>query len=51
MEKLLDRTANTHLRKKKVNSKDDTKLTPLHYAVRYFHYEMMKLLINNGAGE
>jgi len=49
MEKVLERIQNPQLRKKKLNSKDESKLAPLHYAARYSHYEMMKFLINQGA--
>ena len=51
LEKLLDRIPNPQLRKKKANSKDDLKLTPLHYAARYYHFHAMSFLIENGASE
>ena len=51
MEKLLERMQNPQLRKKKINSRDDSKLAPIHYAARYNHYDMLKFLINQGASE
>ena len=36
---------------KKLQQKDKDKSTPLHYAARYNHHEMCKLLLKNGAGK
>lgn len=36
--------------KKKINLKDEDDLTPLHYAARYNHLEVVQLLIESGAG-
>ena len=49
--KLLDRITSNQQRKKKINQKDDVKLAPLHYASRYSHYKIMRILIDNGAGQ
>lgn len=37
--------------KKKINMIDEDDLTPLHYAARYNHLGMVKLLVENHAGE
>ena len=37
--------------KKKVNAPDDEKVSPLHYAARYNHQSLCKLLVEAGAGE
>ena len=51
MEKLLERITNVQQKKKRVNSKDESKLTPIHYAARYNHYHMIEFLIKNGASK
>ena len=51
MEKLLERITNVQQKKKRVNSKDESKLTPIHYAARYNHYHMIEFLIENGASK
>ena len=51
MEKLLERLPNMQQRKKRLNAKDDAKLTPMHYAARYSHYHMIDFLIKNGASK
>ena len=35
--------------KKKLNRKDQDQTTALHYAVRYGHYNIVKMLVENGA--
>ena len=50
MEKLLEKVPQ-HMRKKRLNAKDDGKLTAIHYATRYNHYQMIDYLIKNGASE
>ena len=37
--------------KKKLNKKDNENTTALHYAVRYNHMSIVKLLIENGASK
>ena len=37
--------------KHQVNFLNEDRLTPLHYAARYNHYPMVKLLVENGASE
>ena len=37
--------------KKKLNRKDQENTTALHYAVRYGHFKIVKLLVANGASE
>nr|XP_018668223.2 transient receptor potential cation channel subfamily A member 1 homolog isoform X2 [Ciona intestinalis] len=49
MEKLLERISTMQQKKKRLNEKDDGKLTPMHYAARYNHYHMISYLIKNGA--
>ncbi|CAK8698608.1 transient receptor potential cation channel subfamily A member 1-like isoform X2 [Clavelina lepadiformis] len=49
MEKLLERLPHVQQRKKRLNARDDGKLTPMHYAARYHHYHMINFLISNGA--
>ncbi|KAJ8026830.1 Transient receptor potential cation channel subfamily A member 1-like [Holothuria leucospilota] len=39
----------TTRRKRRVNELDDNNLAPLHYAARYNHLEIAKLLVENGA--
>jgi len=51
MEKLLERLPNMQQRKKRLNAKDESKLTPMHYAARYSHYHMIDFLIKNGASK
>ncbi len=52
MERVLERFAQTKsAKKKKLNSKDDNDLTPLHYAARYHQYAMMQCLVYHGASE
>jgi len=51
MEKLLERISQLAQRKKRLNQKDDSKLTPMHYAARYNHYHMIEYLIKNGASK
>ena len=51
MEKLLSRITKIQQKKKRLNSKDETKSTPMHYAARYQHYHMIEFLIKNGASE
>lgn len=34
-----------------INNDDEEGLTPLHYAARYNHFDMLQLLIENGAGK
>ena len=51
METALNRHPSEMQRKKYINTPDDNKLTLLHYAARYHHYNMMKYLISNGAGK
>jgi len=36
---------------KKLSKKDRDRFTPLHYAARYNHHEMCKLLLENGASK
>ena len=36
--------------KKKINVQDEDDLTPLHYAARYNQLEVLKLLVENHAG-
>ena len=35
--------------KKKINFRDEEGVTPLHYAARYNHLNVVKILIENGA--
>ena len=37
--------------KKKLNRKDQENTTALHYAVRYNHIAIVKMLVENGAGK
>ena len=37
--------------KKKLNRKDEEQTTALHYAVRYGHYNIVKVLVENGASK
>ena len=37
--------------KKKLNRKDQDQTTALHYAVRYGHYNIVKMLVENGASK
>jgi len=37
--------------KKKINVLDEDDLTPLHYAARYNHLNMVRLLLENHAGK
>lgn len=45
----MEKYSNNAQKKKRLNQKDDNKLTPLHYAARYNHYHMLSYLIKNGA--
>nr|XP_039268134.1 transient receptor potential cation channel subfamily A member 1 homolog isoform X2 [Styela clava] len=49
IERLMEKYQTNQQRKKRINSKDDSKLTPLHYAARYTHYHMLQYLLKNGA--
>ena len=51
MEKLLERYTQQQQKKKRLNAKDESKLTPIHYAARYNHYHMIQFLITNGASK
>ncbi|XP_070568396.1 transient receptor potential cation channel subfamily A member 1 homolog isoform X2 [Ptychodera flava] len=36
-------------KKKRINMKDEDQMTPLHYAARYNHYHIVRVLVENGA--
>ena len=38
-------------RRKVINTHDESKLSPLHYAARYHHHDMINFLISMGAGQ
>lgn len=49
MQKILESI--TTKKKRKVNELDENNLAPLHYAARYNHLEIAKLLVAHGAGK
>lgn len=42
---------NSARRLKAINKADEDNITPLHYAIRYGHVEVVKLLVECGAGK
>ncbi|XP_013406001.1 transient receptor potential cation channel subfamily A member 1 homolog isoform X2 [Lingula anatina] len=46
LRRLLDYLGNV---KKKINAHDENKLSPLHYAARYNHFEAVRILVERGA--
>lgn len=51
IERLMEKYQTNQAKKKRLNSRDDSKLTPLHYAARYCHYHMLQYLLKNGASK
>jgi len=51
LEWMMEKIPHLQVRKKRLNQRDDSKLTPLHYAARYNHRRMIEYLVENGASK
>ena len=49
IEDLTDKDGQLHINKALISFKDEHSMTPLHYAMKYKHFELAKQLVDRGA--
>ena len=49
IEDLADKDGQLHINQALINFKDENLMTPLHYAMKYKHFELAKVLVDRGA--
>ena len=49
IEDLIDKDGQLQINRALINFKDENSMTPLHYAMKYKHFELAKELVDRGA--